>query len=171
LLDTEIPVQGVTTGEIRPELLKIAVITKTGGGALHPNEFAMRAGWGHFGKGGAIMPGRGKTVLRPVQPGELVAGSDAINGQQTYDVWMNDAAYWRNIPPAVWEYSIGGYQVMKKWLSYRERDVLGRLLSVDEVREVTAMARRISSILALHGDLDASPQTVVADSYTSAPLQ
>ena len=24
------------------------------------------------------------------------------------------------VPAAVWEYTIGGYQVLKKWLSYRE---------------------------------------------------
>jgi hypothetical protein len=28
---------------------------------------------------------------------------------------------WRNIPTKVWGYHIGGYQVIKKWLSYREK--------------------------------------------------
>ena len=36
-------------------------------------------------------------------------------------------AFWRNIPATVWTYNLGGYQVLKKWLSYREHDVsLGR---------------------------------------------
>jgi hypothetical protein len=27
---------------------------------------------------------------------------------------------WLNVPETVWDYTIGGYQVIKKWLSYRE---------------------------------------------------
>jgi len=37
-----------------------------------------------------------------------------------YDVYLNGSAYWKNVPLEVWEYRIGGYQVLKKWLSYRE---------------------------------------------------
>ena len=33
----------------------------------------------------------------------------------------NDTAYWRNGPPKVWTYKLSGYQVLKKWLSYREQ--------------------------------------------------
>ena len=32
---------------------------------------------------------------------------------------INEVAYWRNVPTRVWGYYIGGYQVIKKWLSYR----------------------------------------------------
>ena len=49
-----------------------------------------------------------------------------------YDVSLNDVAYWRCVPARVWTYTIGGYQVMKKWLSYRERPLLGRDLKVEE---------------------------------------
>jgi hypothetical protein len=52
------------------------------------------------------------------------------------DVYLSDVAYWSNIPIRVWEYTIGGYQVIKKWLSYREHPLLGRPLSKDEVRYV-----------------------------------
>ena len=47
-------------------------------------------------------------------------------GGACYDVYLNDVAYWRCVPARVWKYTIGGYQVMKKWLSYRERALLGR---------------------------------------------
>ena len=76
-------------------------------------------------------------------------------GEATNDVYLNDTAFWGNVPDAVWDYTIGGYQVMKKWLSYRQRDLLGRALSLDEVREVTDMARRIAAILLLGPRLDA----------------
>jgi hypothetical protein len=36
----------------------------------------------------------------------------------------------------VWEYTVGGYQVIKKSLSYRESDVLGRWLTKEEARDV-----------------------------------
>ena len=42
----------------------------------------------------------------------------------------------------VWEYTIGGYQVIKKWLSYLEEQLLGRPLKKDEVRDVSDIVRR-----------------------------
>jgi hypothetical protein len=45
---------------------------------------------------------------------------------------------------------------MKKWLSYREKALLGRDLKAEEVREVTRMARRIGAILLLQPQLDAN---------------
>jgi hypothetical protein len=42
----------------------------------------------------------------------------------------------------VWHYTIGSYQVIKKWLSYRDQDLLGRSLKPEEVMEFTQMARR-----------------------------
>ncbi len=54
----------------------------------------------------------------------------------------------------VWDYTIGGYQVIKKWLSYREHKLLGRPLTTDEAREVINIAFfsfRGHSSLALRG--------------------
>ncbi len=53
-------------------------------------------------------------------------------GQTTFDIYLNEVAYWRNIPDKVWNYYIGGYQVIKKWLSYREQPLLGRPLTIEE---------------------------------------
>ncbi len=30
-------------------------------------------------------------------------------GECTIDVYLNEIAYWKNIPLRVWEYTIGGY--------------------------------------------------------------
>jgi len=105
------------------------------------------------------MPARGRTTERPMTPAELAAlppDAAEILGETTCDVWLNGRAYWRNIPKNVWEYTLGGYQVIKKWLSYREKELLGRSLSVDEARCVTEMARRIAAILLLSPALDAN---------------
>jgi hypothetical protein len=56
--------------------------------------------------------------------------------------------------------------VIKKWLSYRERPLLGRDLTPQEARYVTEMARRIAAILLLEPALDASYERVKADAYT-----
>ena len=50
-------------------------------------------------------------------------------------------------PIAVKEYRLGGYQLVKNWLSYRESKVLGRGLSVSEVSWWSEVARRIGLIL------------------------
>ena len=50
--------------------------------------------------------------------------------------------------------------MIKKWLSYRERAVLGRGLEVDEARYVTEMARRIAAILLLESRLNANYRAV-----------
>src|SRR5450759_5926246 len=60
-------------------------------------------------------------------------------GERCFDVYLNDVAYWRCVPANVWRYTIGGYQVIKKWLSYRERALLGRDLKPEEARYVTEM--------------------------------
>ena len=86
-------------------------------------------------------------------------------GGACYDVYLSDLAYWRCVPARVWKYTIGGYQVMKKWLSYRERALLGRDLRPDEARYVTEMTRRIAAILLLEPALDENYERVKADTY------
>jgi len=51
---------------------------------------------------------------------------------------------------------LGGYQVLKKWLSYREEPLLGRPLHEDEARYFSQVVRRIAAILLLGPALDAS---------------
>ena len=73
----------------------------------------------------------------------------SILGDSAYDIYLNDRAYWSNDPANVWGYRLGGYQVLKKWLSYRESKVLGRALLPDEVQHFTDTARRIAAMLEL----------------------
>ena len=208
LLDTDAPVPGVTTGPLRPEIAAIAVPATTHGRNMTGDDFAVTAGWGHFGSGEAVMPGQGRAVERAYTPderdalgaaipdtparaasgggpmkGRVGAGfkpaptqsvqgapwdhggthalaneswvkpgmtdGGAVLGDTTFDIYLNDRAYWRNVPAAVWRYKLGGYQVLKKWLSYRERNILGRALRPQEVQHFTDTARRIAAILLL----------------------
>ena len=45
--------------------------------------------------------------------------------------------------------NLGGYQVLKKWLSYRERSVLDRALTPHEVQYFSNVARRIAAMLTI----------------------
>ena len=70
-----------------------------------------------------------------------------VLGQSTFDRYLNNLTYWKNIRAAVWNYKMGGYQVLKKWLSYRERKILGRPLTPEEVQHFTDTARRTVALL------------------------
>jgi hypothetical protein len=191
LLDTETPVAGVDSGKIRPELVKLAVVTRL---TKEPLNLSVTAGWGHAGKGGVTMPGKGKLETRAFTAEEAAAGragsplpaadcnenvrggeerrarSDApYLGPATHDVFLNESACWRNIPEKVWDFTIGGYQVIKKWLSYREHELLGRPLTADEAREVTRMAGRIAALILLQPELDANYQRVKAKTFAWQP--
>jgi hypothetical protein len=180
LLDPENPVPGVTAGALRPEIKTIAVITRVGGGALDPDagELALSAKWGYAGKDGVTMPGKGKAVKRDYTPEERNAirkGAVALGltfeqalahlGESTFDIYLNEEAYWSSIPEKVWNYYIGGYQIIKKWLSYRENKLLGRPLTGTEAREVMNMARRLAAIVLMEPALNANYQRVKSNSY------
>ena len=146
LLDPDTPVPGVTTGDLRPEIAAIAVPTTVDGRQMTGDDFALTAGWGHFGTGQAVMPGQGRAVERAYTAQERQALGDAASllGERTFDVFLNDRAHWRNVPAAVWEYRLGGYQVLKKWLSYRELQILGRPLRPDDIQSFSEAARGIT---------------------------
>ena len=154
LLDSDTPVPGVTAGAPRPELVTIAVPTATDGSAIDGAVAGLSAGWGFFGQNDAVMLGQGRVERRgyTVDERAALAGSITTLGDTTLDIYLNERASWRNVPAAVWNYQLGGYQVLKKWLSYREYKVLGRNLKPEEVQHFTNTARRIAAILMLtHG--------------------
>jgi hypothetical protein len=167
LLDPETPVPGVT--QTPSEFLKIiAVPTTPHGGNLKPEDFALTANWGYGGNGKPTMPGKGKAIQRPYTPHErdtLGAERIARLGEHTYDIYLSDRAYWCNIPDRVWHYTLGGYQVIKKWLSYRAEKVLKRPLKPDELIHVVETARRLAAILILEPDLDANYHAIKANLY------
>ena len=149
LLSPDTPVSGITQTPLRPATAVLAVPTTVVGRNMTDENFAVTAGWGHYGSGDAVMPGQGHTVERAYTPAERAAMSDTLPalGDTTLDVYLNGEAFWCNIPAAVWNYKLGGYQVLKKWLSYREREILGRRLQAEEVQHFTDTARRIGAIL------------------------
>ena len=82
------------------------------------------------------------------------------------DVYLNEGTYWACVPKPVWEFKVGGFQVLKKWLSYREHGddghpgLLGRSLTTDEARQFSSLARRITAVLSLRDNLNANYSAV-----------
>lgn len=170
LMDTETEVVGVTLGQVREELRLL--------GRQVGTDLRIRAAWGYLQRGSVVMPGLGDARPRAYREDELTAlslGAEALGmelddvlallGDRTFDLHLNDTTYWSNVPANVYEYVIGGYQVIKKWLSYRQFDVLGRALHAHEAREVTHMVRRIAAIILLQPELNTNYRAVVTTPY------
>ncbi|MGY3455035.1 type ISP restriction/modification enzyme [Bradyrhizobium sp. LM2.9] len=188
LLNPEKPVVGISKGKSRPGINFLGLPMKQDGASLGASDLSLTAGWGYFqadNKTGnrKTMAGQGLTVSRDytsAEIGALEAEAEIhgltlndlllLVGPRTRDVYLNGDCYWSNIPDRVWDYDLGGYQVIKKWLSYREKSVLGRSLQPDEVTYVSEIVRRITAILALGPSLDASYQACSADPVTYEEL-
>ena len=173
LLDCEQAVPGVTISPIRPELRGIGIVS-TAFGKLDPDsgDLDITAGRGHAGKGGITMPGKGKLVQREYTAAERAAIGEfaTLLGPTTYDVFLNNKVYWSNVPSAIWEYTLGGYQVIKKWLSYREKGPKEKpILTKDEARYVTEMVQRIAALLLMGLALDTNYEAVKRDPHPWPP--
>jgi hypothetical protein len=79
---------------------------------------------------------------------------------------LNESAHRRSVQAKVWGYDIGGYQVIKKLLSYREHDLLDRSLTPDEAREVMNMARGLAAIVLMEPALNANYQALKRSTYS-----
>jgi hypothetical protein len=178
LLDPDEAVPGVTAGRLEPPFGIFGTVARLDGGALGGAQLALTAGWGHGGRGRPVMPGQGRLTERDAYtPEEMAAITQAAEARgeapealaarlgPPVDAWLNDVAFWRTVPGVAWSFTIGGYQVLKKWLSYREQEVLGRALRVEEVREATAIVRRLAALVVMGPELDANYQAARDTAY------
>ena len=177
LLDPDTPVVGVTSAP-RALHLVLGRPARVDGGQLRARDLAMDAGWGSRDRAGRVNPGRGGLRTRDRFDAEALAAIEEEAARreenahsiltrlgQPLDVALNAEVVWEQVPSAAWNYSVGGYQVFKKWLSYREAGVLGRPMTPDEVREGAAIVRRLTAIILLQPELDANYETCRSNPY------
>ena len=96
---------------------------------------------------------RSKKLAKPIAKCE--GSGDLRVDKVTYDqkkarVHINPEKWFAGIPPEVWEYHIGGYQVSEKWLKDRK----GRELSSEEVAHYTRVVTAIAETISIQQFLD-----------------
>jgi len=65
-------------------------------------------------------------------------------------VYINAGQYFEGIEKEVWEYQIGGYQVLNKWLKDRKK----RVLSLEEIQHYCRVATALGRTIEIQGKLD-----------------
>ncbi|MEX1205040.1 MAG: type ISP restriction/modification enzyme [Dongiaceae bacterium] len=71
---------------------------------------------------------------------------------QEQAVWINKTQCFEPVPQAVWEFHIGGYQVLDKYLKSRK----GRMLSLDEINHFGAVADSLAFTIDRMAAIDAA---------------
>ena len=66
-------------------------------------------------------------------------------------VYVNKDQYFDNVPPEVWEFHVGGYQVCEKWLKDRKT----RALSYDDIQTYRKITEALRGTIRLMGEIDA----------------
>ncbi|MFQ6091946.1 MAG: type ISP restriction/modification enzyme [bacterium] len=84
-------------------------------------------------------------------------GSNAVEkvryDQKTKRVYFNEEQCFDGIPEEVWEYRIGAYHVMEKYLKDRK----GRKLSLDEINHYMKVAKAIRLTIELQQKVEPYP--------------
>jgi predicted helicase len=65
-------------------------------------------------------------------------------------VWINDANHFADVPQPVWDFTIGGYQVIDKYLKSRK----GRTLTLDEIENVENIVNVLDFTIEQMGKID-----------------
>jgi len=91
----------------------------------------------------------------PISPFPL-AGSNEVE-RVRYDeahqrVYINKTQCFEGVPPEVWEFCVGGYQVCEKWL----KDRCGRQLSYDDLTHYQKIVVALRETLRLMAEIDAA---------------
>jgi hypothetical protein len=61
---------------------------------------------------------------------------------------------WRSVPQVVWNFSVGGFQVLPKWLGYRHSHRGHAALSVEDRALFTEICQRIQALVDLEAACD-----------------
>ena len=77
--------------------------------------------------------------------------SKLAHSAETVWIDLEKTAGFENVPEAVWEFRIGGYQVCEKWLKDRK----GRTLSVENITHYSKIVMSITETIRLMAEIDA----------------
>ena len=74
------------------------------------------------------------------------------NDEKTERVYFNKEQYFEGISKDVWEYRVGAYQVMEKYLKDRRKE--GRKLSEEKIKHYMKVAKAIERTIKVQGKVD-----------------
>jgi predicted helicase len=101
-----------------------------------------------------LMEQFGKAIpTYPVEGNHLVEKIEYLephNKPEQGRVYINKTQYFDGVPPEVWEFHIGGYQVCQKWLKDRK----GRALSFDDVKHYQRIVAALAETITLMEQID-----------------
>jgi predicted helicase len=66
-------------------------------------------------------------------------------------VYINEAQYFEPVPQELWEYQIGGYQVLEKWLKDRKE----RQLTLEEIKTYCRIVTALQRTIEIQEEIDA----------------
>lgn len=94
---------------------------------------------------------KSKVLEKPVAK-FLVTGDSGIKKREYKNnkIHINDKQYFDGIKPEVWNYYIGGYQVLDKWL----KDRIGKILSSEEVNHFLKIISALEYTIKLQKEVD-----------------
>lgn len=78
----------------------------------------------------------------------LIEKSEYIEKEER--IYVNETQYFEKIVPEIWEYLIGGYQVLYQWLKHRK----GRILSLEDIKHFCKTATAIKVTIDIQSEID-----------------
>ncbi|MBS3025849.1 MAG: N-6 DNA methylase [Dolichospermum sp. DET50] len=78
--------------------------------------------------------------------------SEVTYNSELQRVYINKASYFTDIPSHIWEFKIGGYQVLDKWL--KDRKNANRKLSIEEINHYQKIVIALTETLRLMQEID-----------------
>jgi len=89
-------------------------------------------------------PGKGNNVV------EKIDYTQPAEHPEQCRVWINKTQYFEGVPPEVWEFHVGGYQVCHKWLKDRK----GRELSYADIQHYQRIVAALAETITLMEQVD-----------------
>ena len=86
-------------------------------------------------------PGKGE----PLESGRVYISKDDLKRSKR-------GQYFEGVPPEIWNFHVGGYQVCEKWL----KDRRGRVLSHDDLTHYGKIVVALRETIRLMGEIDAA---------------
>jgi predicted helicase len=81
---------------------------------------------------------------------ETVRYAEPGQGSDSGRVWINKTQYFEGVPPDIWAFHVGGYQVCQKWLKDRK----GRRLSYDDITHYQRIVATLGETIRLMAEID-----------------